>query len=191
MPIIKRYNNRKLYDTHAKQYVTLLQLAEMIRQGDDLVVLDHTSGEDITPQIQAQIIFEEQRQSTGSLPNTILTNLIQASGERMKESGSPLELNARVDFEIKRRIELLIKRGEISQRQGAQLLEKLLSVPPAAPFPQELYLKRALEKRGTPTRAQLKQLAAKIKHLRQELASLKRKKTRTARARRRIRQRSL
>ncbi|HZQ10159.1 MAG TPA: polyhydroxyalkanoate synthesis regulator DNA-binding domain-containing protein [Anaerolineae bacterium] len=191
MPIIKRYSNRKLYDTYAKQYVTLLQLAEMIRQGDDVVVLDHASGEDITSQIQAQIIFEEQRQAGGSLPNTLLTNLIQTSGERTKEFSSPLEPNTPVDFEIRRRMELLIKRGEISQRQGAQLLEKLLSLPPATPPLQELYLKRALEKRGTPTRAQLQQLAANVEHLRQELDSVKRKKARTSRARRRMRQRGM
>ena len=48
MPLIKRYPNRKLYDTEAKQYVTLEQIAELIRSGKDVQVIDHESGEDLT-----------------------------------------------------------------------------------------------------------------------------------------------
>ena len=63
MPLIKRYANRKLYDTESKRYITLEGIAEMIRQQQDVKVIDHETGEDITALTQAQIIFEQERKS--------------------------------------------------------------------------------------------------------------------------------
>lgn len=175
MPIIKRYTNRKLYDTHAKRYVTLFDLADMIRQGDDITVLDHGSGEDITSQIQAQIIFEQERQAGSGLPNTVLTNIIQASNQTIKQLRTtllPLDLTARLDSEIERRMMVLIERGDVSKKQGTQILEKLLSVHPEPLSPEELKIERALEKRGTPTRTQVQELAQQVAKLTRELETM-------------------
>lgn len=172
MPIIKRYNNRKLYDTHAKRYVTLFELADMIRQGDDITVVDHKTGADITLQIQAQIIFEQERQTGSGLPNTVLTNIIQASSQTIKQlrtSLLPIEPAARTDSEIERRILLLVERGEVSKKQGTQLLQKLLSVRPDPRSSEELKMERALEKRGTPTRSEVQELASQVADLTREL----------------------
>lgn len=178
MPIIKRYNNRKLYDTHAKRYVTLFELAEMIRQGDDITVLDHKTGADITLQIQAQIIFEQERQTGSGLPNTVLTNIIQASSQTIKTLRSsllPIDPEARTDSEIERRVMLLIERGEVSKKQGAHLLDKLLSVRPDPRSSEELKIERALEKRGTPTRTQVQALATQVAELTRELETMNEK----------------
>lgn len=178
MPIIKRYNNRKLYDTHAKRYVTLFDLAEMIRRGDDVTVLDHVSGEDITSQIQAQIIFEQERQAGSGLPNTVLTNLIQASNQTLKQLRTtflPLDWTARLDSEIERRMQILIERGEVAEKHGMQILEKLLAVQPIIRTPDEIRIERALEKRGTPTRTDIQQLSEQIESLARELEELNEK----------------
>jgi len=175
MPIIKRYNNRKLYDTHAKRYVTLFDLADMIRRGDDVIVLDHADGQDITSQIQAQIIFEQERQTRNSLPNTVLTNLIQASNQTLKQLRTtllPLDRAAQLDSEIERRMQALIARGEISAKQGNQILEKLLAAHSTPRSAGELKIERALEKRGTPTRSEMQMLSEQINHLSQELKNL-------------------
>lgn len=180
MPIIKRYNNRKLYDTHAKCYVTLFELADMIRRGDDITVLDHANGEDITSQIQAQIIFEEQRQARTGLPLNVLTNVIQASNQTLKQLRTSLLLpdkDARMDSEIERRVQALVERGDLSAKQGNQILEKLLSVPPVTRASGELKLERALEKRGTPTHNDIERLSAQIEALARELESLSGKKS--------------
>ncbi|RIK33509.1 MAG: hypothetical protein DCC52_03060 [Chloroflexi bacterium] len=172
MPIIKRYNNRKLYDTHAKRYVTLFDLADMIRRGDDVIVLDHADGQDITSQIQAQIIFEQERQTRNSLPKT---NLIQASNQTLKQLRTtllPLDRAAQLDSEIERRMQTLIARGEISAKQGNQILEKLLAVHSTPRSAGELKIERALEKRGTPTRREMQMLSEQINHLSQELKNL-------------------
>lgn len=185
MPIIKRYNNRKLYDTHAKRYVTLFDLADMIRRGDDITVLDHKSGEDITYQIQAQIIFEQERQAASGLPNTVLTNIIQASNQTLKQlrtSLLPLDPTARMDSEIERRMMLLIERGELSRKQGTRILEKLLSVRGEPRSTDELKIERALEKRGTPTRSQVQALANQVAELTRELENMNSNPTKKKRA---------
>jgi polyhydroxyalkanoate synthesis regulator phasin len=84
----------------------------------------------------------------------------------------PLDWTARLDSEIERRMQILIERGEISKKQGMQILEKLLAVQPEARAPEELKIERALEKRGTPTRSEIQQLAEKIEALARELEDL-------------------
>jgi polyhydroxyalkanoate synthesis repressor PhaR len=80
MPVIKRYPNRKLYDTQAKQYITLDRIAELIREGSDIQVIDHASGEDITALTLSQVILEQEKRQSGFLPHALLSNLIQAGG---------------------------------------------------------------------------------------------------------------
>ncbi|MGD8806379.1 MAG: polyhydroxyalkanoate synthesis regulator DNA-binding domain-containing protein, partial [Chloroflexota bacterium] len=61
MILIKRYPNRKLYNTEAKQYVTLEGIAELIRQGQEVQITDHQTGEDLTAVTLTQIIFEQEK----------------------------------------------------------------------------------------------------------------------------------
>lgn len=82
--IIKRYANRKLYDTKESRYVTLDQIAEMIRQGEDVKVVDNNSKEDLTSVTLAQIIFEEEKKQHSFLPLAALRNIIQSGGESLQ-----------------------------------------------------------------------------------------------------------
>ncbi|PIR16700.1 MAG: hypothetical protein COV46_07305 [Deltaproteobacteria bacterium CG11_big_fil_rev_8_21_14_0_20_49_13] len=82
--LIKRYHNRKLYDTASSTYVTLEDISELIKRGDDVQVVDNASKEDITGQTFAQIIFEEEKKKRSSLPLNTLRSLIQAGGETLK-----------------------------------------------------------------------------------------------------------
>jgi polyhydroxyalkanoate synthesis repressor PhaR len=75
--VIKRYANRKLYDPQKSQYVTLEELAEMIRAGREIMVTDATTGEDLTAMVLAQIILEKARSRRPSLPTAFLHQLIQ------------------------------------------------------------------------------------------------------------------
>lgn len=59
--VIKRYANRKLYDTHESKYVTLDRIAELVRNGEEVKVLDNKSQKDLTKVTLAQIIYEEQK----------------------------------------------------------------------------------------------------------------------------------
>ncbi len=84
MKIIKRYHNRKLYDTTSSSYITLEDIADLIKRGDEVQILDNTTKRDITGQTLAQIIFEEEKKKKTSLPLSTLRNLIQSGGETIR-----------------------------------------------------------------------------------------------------------
>lgn len=76
MRIIRRYSNRKLYDTQESHYVTLQALAALIRSGEEIQVTDHATGRDLTTATLAQIIFEEEKRGP-RLPAAELRRIIQ------------------------------------------------------------------------------------------------------------------
>jgi polyhydroxyalkanoate synthesis repressor PhaR len=75
--VIKRYSNRKLYDTQASRYVTLEELEELIRAGKEIAVVDVTTGEDLTSVTLAQIILENERSHRAALPSAFLHQLVK------------------------------------------------------------------------------------------------------------------
>src|SRR6187402_625889 len=81
--IIKRYSNRKLYDTKGSSYVTLLQIAEMIREGEDVQIIDNATKEDKTDVTLALIISEELRTKPRGIPLSTLKALIRHRGEKI------------------------------------------------------------------------------------------------------------
>ena len=82
---IKKYANRRLYNTGTSAYVTLEDLASMVKKGEDFVVYDAKSGEDITRSVLTQIIFEqESKGGQGLLPVTFLRQLIRFYGDSMQ-----------------------------------------------------------------------------------------------------------
>ncbi len=82
--IIKKYANRRLYNTAASSYVTLEHLSEMVRAGVDFIVLDAKSDEDITRSVLAQIIFEQESRGQNLLPVPFLRRLIRFYGDQMQ-----------------------------------------------------------------------------------------------------------
>jgi polyhydroxyalkanoate synthesis repressor PhaR len=83
--VIKRYSNRKLYDTKDSRYVTLLQIAEMVRGGEEVQIIDNNTKEDLTEVTLAQIIYEEQKQKASSrnVPLQTLKELIHQRTEKV------------------------------------------------------------------------------------------------------------
>lgn len=84
--VIKRYANRKLYDTEHSRYVTLEQISEMIRNGDDVKIVDNKTKEDLTTVTLAQIIFEEEKKQRSFMPLATMRNIIQNGGEWFAEA---------------------------------------------------------------------------------------------------------
>ena len=82
--IIKKYANRRLYNTASSAYVTLEHLAEMVRKGVDFVVYDAKTNDDITRSVLAQIIFDEEGRSESLLPIQFLRQLIGFYGNSMQ-----------------------------------------------------------------------------------------------------------
>jgi polyhydroxyalkanoate synthesis repressor PhaR len=82
--IIKKYANRRLYNTAKSSYVTLDNLSEMVREGEDFVVYDAKSGDDITRSVLTQIIFEEEAKGTSMLPASFLRQIIRLYGDALQ-----------------------------------------------------------------------------------------------------------
>ena len=82
--VVKKYANRRLYNTEASSYVTLEDLAAMVRQGRDFVVYDAKSGEDITRSVLTQIIVEEEAKGRNLLPESFLRHLIGFYGDSLQ-----------------------------------------------------------------------------------------------------------
>src|SRR5579875_3037759 len=92
--VIKKYANRRLYNTESSSYVTLEHLAEMVRDGVDFVVYDAKTNEDITRQVLTQIIFEAENSEQNLLPIRFLRQLIRLYGGQMQAMApSYLELS--------------------------------------------------------------------------------------------------
>ena len=182
MPTIKKYPNRKLYDMDSKQYITLDGIAELIRQDKEITVIDHATGQDITAVTLTQIILDQERNQHGFLPHTFLAGWIQANSDRwsslQRNMSSSLGFLRVVDKEIRRRITLLINRGEISEKEARALLDKLLSIsnsPSESEPTLDEDIERVLVERNIPGRedmeklnSQLEALAAKLDQLLKE-----------------------
>ncbi|HEY2662239.1 MAG TPA: polyhydroxyalkanoate synthesis repressor PhaR, partial [Caulobacteraceae bacterium] len=82
--VIKKYANRRLYNTRSSAYVTLEHLSEMVKQGVDFVVYDAKTNEDITRSVLTQIIFDEESRGQNLLPIQFLRQLIRFYGDSMQ-----------------------------------------------------------------------------------------------------------
>jgi polyhydroxyalkanoate synthesis repressor PhaR len=82
--VVKKYANRRLYNTESSSYITLDTLAEMVREGRDFVVYDAKTGEDITRGVLTQIIVEEEGKGRAMLPTGFLRQLIGFYGDSVQ-----------------------------------------------------------------------------------------------------------
>ncbi|MEL6480900.1 MAG: polyhydroxyalkanoate synthesis repressor PhaR [Pseudomonadota bacterium] len=82
--VIKKYANRRLYNTARSSYVTLEDLSKMVRDGEDFAVFDAKTGDDITHSVLTQIIFEEEAKGHNMLPTNFLRQLIRLYGDTLQ-----------------------------------------------------------------------------------------------------------
>ncbi len=178
MRVIKRYPNRKLYDTEAKAYVTLDGIATLIRQGEEIQIVDHTTGDDLTALTLTQVILEQEKKQGGYLPRSVLTGLIRTGGDtlsNLRRTLSSVDLLRQVDEEIDRRLQSLLKRGELAEEEVRRLHDKLLSTEfslSRRSEPSEEELIQALAERGVPTRDEFERLSQQVGALLDKLDGL-------------------
>lgn len=166
--VVKRYRNRKLYDTADSCYVTLEDIAELVREGEDISVIDNTTQEDLTSVTLAQIILEEEKRKKDYLPLNTLIQLIRSGGETIrdfvqKSLGEGVKEIHYVRDEILDHLEGLVKRGSISRDEGYQLLGNI---------------KKFIESKVKPTVENVQNIPSvqlEVKNLRKKLDDLEKK----------------
>ena len=89
--LVKRYGNRKLYDTSESRYVTLEEIARWVKAGEDVKILENDTGEDLTAVTFAQIILEEERRKNGLLPLRVLRDIIQHGEAALQGIGAAVD----------------------------------------------------------------------------------------------------
>jgi len=123
--LIKRYESRKLYDTEESRYVSLDEVADWIREGQDVRVLDNATGGDVTAQTLTQIILDEGRRGTSLLPSELLHDLVRA-GQQAVESGVE-QMHQKVDRFVQASIDRLgpVRRAREEMDRLRSRLEEL------------------------------------------------------------------
>ena len=130
MRVIKRYDNRKLYDTQSSKTVNLSEIADMIRQGDEIQVID-SQGHDITPKILGQIFLQENLETKQLFLNKfVLQGLIQ-EGQNIESVIKKfllggIGLASLTHEKLDQIVTELIKRGELAEDQRARFIKEML-----------------------------------------------------------------
>lgn len=124
--VIKKYANRRLYDTGRSSYVTLSDLCEMVQKGHDFVVLDAKSGEDLTRSVLTQIIAEQEAQEGNNmLPTSFLKNLISFYGDNIGAM-VPNYLESTFDVFVKNQEQL---REQLGKLPGMDMMKNMQNAP--------------------------------------------------------------
>jgi polyhydroxyalkanoate synthesis repressor PhaR len=130
--IIKKYSNRKLYDTKEKKYVNLSEISRLIREGVDLKVMDNKTKEDITSLVLAQIIVEQEKTKKIMLPSIFSPlKLLRKGGEDMFNLSKKMILGGIGTLSLtkekaKKIADDLIKKGELSKSESKEFVVDLL-----------------------------------------------------------------
>ena len=185
--VVKKYANRRLYNTATSSYVTLDDLAKMIKEGGDFVVYDAKTGEDLTRSVLTQIIVEQEQKGQNLLPISFLRHLIGFYGDSMQflvpgyleqamitfaRNQEQMRKNLRATFGI-----FPFGQFEEMGKQNIALFEQALKM--LSPYareeasPEAAQQKRAGEPAtGEPEDPRLKRLEAQIEALRQQLEAM-------------------
>ena len=126
--LIRRYDNRKLYDTRERRYVVLGDLARMVGQGEDLRVEDQRTGEDLSAVVMAQVILEGVKERTTRIPGQVLARLIRlgfGSPGRRARWPEPGEAAAQARREAERIVAGLLARGRLTLEEGLALRQEI------------------------------------------------------------------
>jgi polyhydroxyalkanoate synthesis repressor PhaR len=126
--LIRRYDNRKLYDTRERRYVVLGELARIVGQGEDVRVEDQRTGEDLTAVVMAQVILEGVKERTARIPGQVLARLIRlgfgARGRRARWP-EPSQAAAQARQEAERIVAGLLARGRLTLEEGLALRQEI------------------------------------------------------------------
>ncbi len=181
--IIKRYQNRKLYDTQSSRYVTLDDIANMVKEGHDIQVIDNRTHEDLTSITLAQIIFELEKKRSSLLPLDTLKKIVQHGGESIYDfvqkyvPSSPLPLT-QMKEDLERNMDRLVKKGELTKEEAKNIVKDISSFPQRGveDFQKKVdeRIKQFFERltKMNPTQNDIKKLERKLTSLEKKLSQL-------------------
>ncbi|SMD00461.1 polyhydroxyalkanoate synthesis repressor PhaR [Desulfocicer vacuolatum DSM 3385] len=128
---IKKYANRKLYDTTDKKYISRTHLSELIRQGRDIVIIDNETGEDLTASIVSGLIATTKGKAGGAVSSSVLIQLFRKGGNALTDYAKKYVSFWQKSFtmaeeEIDDMVKALVKSKEISKSEGVRLKKEVI-----------------------------------------------------------------
>jgi polyhydroxyalkanoate synthesis repressor PhaR len=123
--VIKRYDNRKLYDPRTRRYVTLEALAALVAGGEDVRVVDQRSGEDLTTAVLVQAMLEGVKQGSVAIPGQVVARLIRLAARPAAGWVGPQEVAHRARQEAERIASGLVQRGRLSLDEAHTLRQEI------------------------------------------------------------------
>ncbi len=168
--VIKRYSNRKLYDTKDSRYVTLLQIAALLREGEEVQIIDNSTKEDLTEITLTQIIYEEQKVNSRGVPLQALKELIHQRTEkvltelrggpigRLIPGGDKAEKTEKVEAKEKEKSPSLVDQAKLTLEDWQHKIDERVKavLPSILPWQQ-------LEREVKRLAARVEELEAKLK----------------------------
>jgi polyhydroxyalkanoate synthesis repressor PhaR len=129
---IKKYANRKMYDTTDKQYVSMTQVAALIKSGEEIIVTDNQTGDDITSSIVSQLIAREKKGDPQGVSSRVLVQLLRKGSDTLTDYArkyASVWQNAftMAEDELDKFVNLLIKNKELSKSEGRRLKNEIVN----------------------------------------------------------------
>lgn len=131
MHLVKKYANRKLYDTQTKRYITMTELSALIKDGEEIQIVDNKTGEDLTAQVVSQLLAREKNNQDKAVPTSVLMQMLRKGrgtlfgyGKKYVSLWQSALLMSRE--EIEKRINTLVKEKEISETEGRNLKNEMV-----------------------------------------------------------------
>jgi polyhydroxyalkanoate synthesis repressor PhaR len=131
MHTIKKYTNRKMYDTHDKRYVTMAQLSKLIKQGEEVMVIDNRTGEDITTAIISQLIGRDTQEKDKTVSSQLLMQLLRKGGGTLTDYAKKYMSLWQGAFnmaeeEVTQLVNRLVKNKELSISEAGKLKKEIM-----------------------------------------------------------------
>lgn len=178
MRLIKRYSNRKLYDTLAKSYITLESIAHLVLQDEKIQIIENDTGEDITAVILSQIIAERTRKNQAYSPSLLIELIKKGSGSMYgyaRKIGQIIGEKAySVEEEIEQKVKKLVsKEEEMPRKEIPQILEK----PYLSKIEEQIEtaMEKVLSKVNIPSKKEITNLTDMVNYLAERIQILEQK----------------
>jgi polyhydroxyalkanoate synthesis repressor PhaR len=132
MHVVKKYANRKLYDTRDKQYLTMGQLAELIKAGEEVSILDNETGENLTSAIVSHLLAREKGDDEKAVPSSVLIQMLRKGRGTLFGYGKKYISLWQTAFtmsrdEIEKLVNALVSDKELSEFEGKSLKKEIVS----------------------------------------------------------------
>ena len=196
---IKKYANRKMYDRTDKRYITMAQLSKLIKSGEEVTIVDNSTGDDLTSSVVSQLIGREKKNKDKGVSPRVLMQLLRKGGGTLSDYAkkyTSLWQNAftMAEDEVDKLVNKLVKDKELSRSEGSKLKKEIVGYRDSL----KSWISDSIDKRisevldvmNLPSKDRINSLAARVDALAEKIEKLEKPRKKTVRKKPKTRKRS-